>query len=94
MSEMRGIKHQIKCRLAEQGFEPGSCMVSYEDRTEKKRSPFCPGVLEPEQVIPSPQGWGPARNIIGFTGGDLTCQPEFYCLASEEIKEEREDRGS
>jgi len=59
--------------------------------TENVRSPYCPGVLEPDQVIPSPQGWGPARNIIGFTGGDLACQPEFYCLASEEIKGQRED---
>ena len=63
----------------------GSCV------REKKRSQDCPGVLEPNQVIFSPQGWGPARNIIGFTGGDLACQPEFYCLASEEIKRERED---
>ncbi len=59
--------------------------------TEKSRSPYCPGVLEPDQVILSPQGWGPARNIVGFTGGDLACQPEFYCLASEEIKGQRED---
>ena len=59
--------------------------------TEKKRSQDCPGVLEPNQVIPSPQGWGPARNVIGFTGGDLACQPEFYCFATEEIKRERED---
>lgn len=63
----------------------GSCV------TEKKRSSYCPGVLEPEQVILSAQGWGPARNIIGFTGGDLACQPEFYCLASEEIKGPRKD---
>ena len=34
--------------------------------TGKGRSPYCPGVLEPDQVIPSPQGFGPARNIIGF----------------------------
>jgi len=47
------------------------------------------GVLEPDQIVFSPQGWGPARNIIGFTGGDLLCQPEFYCLASEEIKKQR-----
>ena len=59
--------------------------------TKKERSPYCPGVLEPDQVISSPQGWGPARNIIGFTGGDLACQPEFYCLASEQIKGQRED---
>lgn len=59
--------------------------------TEHVRSPYCPGVLEPHQVIPSPQGWGPARNIIGFTGGDLACQPDFYCLAAEEIKRQSED---
>jgi pyruvate formate lyase activating enzyme len=59
--------------------------------TEKRRSQGCPEVLEPHQVILSPQGWGPARNIIAFTGGDLACQPEFYCLASEEIKGQRED---
>jgi pyruvate formate lyase activating enzyme len=59
--------------------------------TEHKRSPHCPGVLEPNQVLLSPQGWGPARNIIGFTGGDLACQPEFYCRAAEEIKGQRED---
>ena len=59
--------------------------------TEKNRSPYCPGVLEPDQVVLSPQGWGPARNIVGFTGGDLACQPEFYCVASEEIKGQRED---
>ena len=59
--------------------------------TEKKRDQDCPGVLEPDQVILSPQGWGPARNIIAFTGGDLACQPEFYCLTAEEIKGQRED---
>ncbi len=59
--------------------------------TEKNRSPYCPGVLGPDQVVLSPQGWGPARNIVGFTGGDLACQPEFYCLASQEIKGQRED---
>ena len=58
---------------------------------EKKRSKGCPGVLEPSQVILSPQGWGPARNIIGFTGGDLTCQPDFYCLSAEDIKGQRKD---
>ena len=30
--------------------------------------------------------WGPARNIISFTGGDLACQPEFYALSAEAIK--------
>lgn len=59
--------------------------------TEHVRSPRCPGVLDSDQVIASPQGWGPARNIIGFTGGDLACQPEFYCLTAEEIKGHRND---
>lgn len=52
-----------------------------------KRSKFCPGKLRPEQIVLSPQGFGPARNIIAFTGGDLACQPEFYSLCAEKIKE-------
>lgn len=59
--------------------------------TEQKRGQYCPGVLQPDQIVFSPQGWGPARNIIGFTGGDLVCQPDFYCSAAEEIKKQRED---
>lgn len=51
-----------------------------------KRADFCPKKLQPEQIVLSPQGFGPARNIIAFTGGDLACQPEFYCLCSEKIK--------
>jgi pyruvate-formate lyase-activating enzyme len=31
--------------------------------------------------------WGPARNIISFTGGDLACQPEFYAQAARGIKD-------
>jgi pyruvate formate lyase activating enzyme len=50
------------------------------------RSESCPNVLDPAQVILSPQGWGPARNIIGFTGGDLTCCPEFYAESTKLIK--------
>jgi pyruvate-formate lyase-activating enzyme len=46
--------------------------------TGRERSPLCPGVLEPDRIVPSPQGVGPARNIVAFTGGDLTCRPEFY----------------
>lgn len=42
--------------------------------------------LRPEQIVLSPQGWGPARNIVAFTGGDLGCQPEFYARATEGIK--------
>ncbi|MHA2244529.1 MAG: radical SAM protein [Candidatus Hodarchaeales archaeon] len=49
-------------------------------------SDFCPRKLSPKQIVPSPQGLGPARNIIAFTGGDLTCNPHYYALAAEKIK--------
>ncbi len=52
------------------------------------RPESCPNVLDPTQIILSPQGWGPARNIVGFTGGDLTCCPEFYAECTKLIKEE------
>jgi pyruvate formate lyase activating enzyme len=52
-----------------------------------KRSTNCPGVLSVDKIELSPQGWGPARNIVAFTGGDLTCQPEFYAKSAELIKE-------
>jgi pyruvate-formate lyase-activating enzyme len=42
--------------------------------------------LESWAITLSPQGFGPVRNIVGFTGGDLTCQPEFYAQCSELIK--------
>ncbi len=58
----------------------GHCVLTGE------RSSYCPSKLEPYQVILSPQGYGPARNIIAFTGGDLACQPEFYAEAAREIK--------
>ena len=50
------------------------------------RSERCPGILSPDKIELSPQGWGPARNIVAFTGGDLTCQPEFYAQSTELIK--------
>lgn len=50
----------------------GSCVVYGE------RSSSCPGVLAPEAITLSPQGFGPVRNIAAFTGGDLVCCPEFY----------------
>jgi pyruvate-formate lyase-activating enzyme len=59
----------------------GSCLLY------GRRSPGCPGVLEPRQVVLSPQGFGPARNIVAFTGGDLTCCPDFYGQCSTLIKE-------
>ncbi len=58
----------------------GSCVLY------RKRSSLCPGILEPSVIALSPQGFGPVRNIVGFTGGDLTCQPEFYAQCSELIK--------
>ncbi len=61
-------------------YHCGSCV------TRGVKSEFCPRKLNPKQVILSPQGWGPARNIVAFTGGDLTCQPEFYAQAAEKIK--------
>ncbi len=47
---------------------------------------LCPEVLESKDIVLSPQGLGPARNIIAFTGGDLSCCPDFYCQAAREIK--------
>ena len=58
----------------------GSCV------TRGFRPGNCPGVLEPEAVLLSPQGFGPARNIVAFTGGDLTCCPEFYEECTRLIK--------
>jgi len=50
----------------------GSCVL------HEKRSSSCPGILNPESIVLGPQGFGPVRNIVAFTGGDLTCRPEFY----------------
>lgn len=47
---------------------------------------LCPEVLEPKDIVFSPQGFGPARNIIAFTGGDVFCCIDFFCQAAEEIK--------
>ena len=52
------------------------------------RGHLCPKVLKPSQVILSPQGYGPARNIISFTGGDLYCRTEFYTETFKMIKRE------
>lgn len=53
-----------------------------------KPSAVCPGVLDPKAIVISPQGFGPVRNIIGFTGGDVTCCPEFYGECTRLIKAE------
>ncbi len=52
---------------------------------------FCPNKLKPDQIVLSPQGYGPARNIVSFTGGDLFCRPEFYAKTFELIKREAPD---
>lgn len=57
----------------------GSCILY------GKRSKSCPGILDPESIVLGPQGFGPARNIAAFTGGDLTCCPEFYGACSRLI---------
>jgi pyruvate-formate lyase-activating enzyme len=59
----------------------GSCIAHGEP------GPLCPGILQPEQMVLSPQGLGPARNIVAFTGGDLACRADFYAQATERIKE-------
>ncbi|MEM4445679.1 MAG: radical SAM protein [Candidatus Jordarchaeales archaeon] len=51
------------------------------------RGRLCPRKLRREQVVLSPQGYGPARNIVSFTGGDVVCQAEFYAEAAEAIKD-------
>jgi pyruvate-formate lyase-activating enzyme len=56
--------------------------------TERSRSAACPDVLSPKQIVLSPQGYGPARNIVAFTGGDLTCRPHFYAEFARRIKVE------
>ncbi|MDY7032140.1 MAG: radical SAM protein [Thermodesulfobacteriota bacterium] len=58
----------------------GSCVI------HGKRSSSCPGLLEPESITLSPQGFGPVRNIVAFTGGDVTCCPEFYGECTRLIK--------
>lgn len=59
----------------------GSCL------TKGIRSEGCPRVLDPGAIALSPQGFGPVRNIVAFTGGDLTCCPEFYGRCAALIKQ-------
>ncbi|MHA1964806.1 MAG: radical SAM protein [Candidatus Thorarchaeota archaeon] len=51
-----------------------------------KRPTNCPEKLSPDQIVLSPQGFGPARNIVAFTGGDVLCKPDFYLEVTEKIK--------
>lgn len=55
-------------------------------RPTGQKGELCPNKLEPHQIMLSPQGYGPARNIVAFTGGDLGCKPEFYASCAEKIK--------
>jgi len=50
------------------------------------RGEFCPRKLHKSQIVLSVQGYGPARNVVAFTGGDLACRAEFYAEAAEKIK--------
>jgi len=50
----------------------------------------CPQLLSSGDIVLSPQGFGPARNIVGFTGGDLSCKPDFYAQCTRLIKEKTE----
>jgi pyruvate-formate lyase-activating enzyme len=53
-----------------------------------KRSSLCPKAIQKKDILLSPQGWGPARNIVAFTGGDLTCCPDYYIQCTRLIKAE------
>ncbi len=50
------------------------------------RSLSCPNKLSSDKIVLSPQGFGPARNIVAFTGGDIACRAEFYGEVSKKIK--------
>jgi len=52
-----------------------------------RKSNLCPGVLNERYISLSPQGFGPARNIVAFTGGDIACQAQFYAQATFKIKQ-------
>ena len=56
-------------------------------KLENVRGPLCPGKLSPDQVVLSVQGFGPARNIVAFTGGDIACCADFYAEVTEKIKD-------
>ncbi len=64
------------------------CMHCGRCITHGERGPLCPEKLEPWQIVLSPQGYGPARNIISFTGGDLYCRVDFYEKLFQKLKEE------
>ncbi|MFX0034782.1 MAG: radical SAM protein [Candidatus Hermodarchaeota archaeon] len=59
----------------------GSCIIF------NKRSPLCPNKVSRDKIVFGPQGFGPARNIVAFTGGDIACQANFYAEATKKIKD-------
>ncbi len=63
----------------------GSCVVY------GKPGPLCPQRLSRDKIVGSPQGYGPARNIVAFTGGDVVCCAEFYAEAAQKIKDRCEN---
>lgn len=64
----------------------GSCIST------GRRSKYCPGKLDFDQMtLLDDSTWGPARNIISFTGGDLACQPDFYIKSIRDIKNLKRD---
>lgn len=58
----------------------GSCIIF------NKPNPLCPNKIPKEKIILGPQGFGPARNIVAFTGGDIACQAQFYAEVTQKIK--------
>ncbi len=67
---------------------PESCRCCGACVMHGKRSSLCPRIIQKKDIVLSLQGWGPARNIVAFTGGDLTCCPEFYVDCARLIKAE------
>ncbi len=63
----------------------GSCIIF------NKRSPLCPNKLSKDKIVLGPQGFGPARNIAAFTGGDIACQAGFYAEVTMKIKQRCEN---
>ncbi|WP_456483642.1 radical SAM protein [Methanopyrus kandleri] len=95
------VRHALEYRETVTVWEPRSRATSFHATdlclgcgrcvTLGERPEWCPGELDPDQVVPSPQGWGPARNIVAFTGGDITCRPEFYVESIRGLKSETDD---
>jgi len=55
--------------------------------THGRRADLCPGSLVPDQLQHSVLGLGPARNVVAFSGGELTCRPEYLAEAARAIRE-------